>query len=176
MRPASALCRQGYLLVLGTGNVDEALRGYLTKYDCSSADLNPIGDGRLCCSHRTVATLLISQPAAMKGCMVDCATKPWSCWHPHAPSAHSRILCCAQLQRDQGTPSPACDLVTTAVLLRQVCMSSAAGCTVNVQDAQLHACRCHLQGGSEELPGLGCRAPGLHRAGGHWGGHPHRRA
>lgn len=31
------------LLVLGSANVDEALRGYLTKYDCSSADLNPIG-------------------------------------------------------------------------------------------------------------------------------------
>ena len=25
------------------GNVDEALRGYLTKYDCSSGDINPIG-------------------------------------------------------------------------------------------------------------------------------------
>jgi len=35
--------RRGTLLVLGTGNVDEALRGYLTKYDCSSADINPIG-------------------------------------------------------------------------------------------------------------------------------------
>lgn len=35
--------RQGSLLVLGTANVDESLRGYLTKYDCSSADLNPIG-------------------------------------------------------------------------------------------------------------------------------------
>lgn len=35
--------RQGFLLVLGTANVDECLRGYLTKYDCSSADLNPIG-------------------------------------------------------------------------------------------------------------------------------------
>ena len=35
--------REGTLLVLGTGNVDEALRGYLTKYDCSSADINPIG-------------------------------------------------------------------------------------------------------------------------------------
>eukprot|EP00968_Pinguiococcus_pyrenoidosus_P008063 scaffold565_cov379-Pinguiococcus_pyrenoidosus.AAC.19 len=35
--------RSGFLLVLGSGNVDEALRGYLTKYDCSSADLNPIG-------------------------------------------------------------------------------------------------------------------------------------
>jgi NAD+ synthase (glutamine-hydrolysing) len=33
----------GYLLVLGSGNVDEALRGYFTKYDCSSADINPIG-------------------------------------------------------------------------------------------------------------------------------------
>ena len=30
-------------LVLGSSNVDEALRGYMTKYDCSSADLNPIG-------------------------------------------------------------------------------------------------------------------------------------
>lgn len=35
--------RSGSLLVLGTGNVDEALRGYLTKYDNSSADINPIG-------------------------------------------------------------------------------------------------------------------------------------
>ena len=34
---------RGFLLVLGSGNVDEALRGYMTKYDCSSADLNPIG-------------------------------------------------------------------------------------------------------------------------------------
>ena len=60
--------RSGFLLVLGTANVDECLRGYLTKcaacpagpclgeraglcssyreirrYDCSSADINPIG-------------------------------------------------------------------------------------------------------------------------------------
>jgi len=35
--------RPGGLLVLGSANVDEALRGYLTKYDCSSADINPIG-------------------------------------------------------------------------------------------------------------------------------------
>lgn len=35
--------RSGFLLVLGTANVDESLRGYMTKYDCSSADLNPIG-------------------------------------------------------------------------------------------------------------------------------------
>lgn len=34
---------QGSLLVLGSANVDETLRGYLTKYDCSSADVNPIG-------------------------------------------------------------------------------------------------------------------------------------
>uniref|UniRef100_A0A2H6N2P0 Glutamine-dependent NAD(+) synthetase n=2 Tax=Micrurus carvalhoi TaxID=3147026 RepID=A0A2H6N2P0_9SAUR len=33
----------GGLLVLGTTNVDESLRGYFTKYDCSSADINPIG-------------------------------------------------------------------------------------------------------------------------------------
>jgi NAD+ synthase (glutamine-hydrolysing) len=34
---------EGNLLVLGSANVDECLRGYLTKYDCSSADINPIG-------------------------------------------------------------------------------------------------------------------------------------
>lgn len=37
-------CRSGFLLVLGSANVDEGLRGYLTKYDCSSADVNPIGE------------------------------------------------------------------------------------------------------------------------------------
>jgi len=35
--------RSGFLLVLGSANVDEGLRGYMTKYDCSSADVNPIG-------------------------------------------------------------------------------------------------------------------------------------
>jgi NAD+ synthase (glutamine-hydrolysing) len=35
--------RRSSLLVLSSANVDEALRGYLTKYDCSSGDLNPIG-------------------------------------------------------------------------------------------------------------------------------------
>jgi NAD+ synthase (glutamine-hydrolysing) len=35
--------KTGFLLVLGSANVDEALRGYMTKYDCSSADINPIG-------------------------------------------------------------------------------------------------------------------------------------
>jgi len=33
----------GALLVLGSANVDEALAGYYTKYDCSAADVNPIG-------------------------------------------------------------------------------------------------------------------------------------
>ena len=35
--------QKGFLLVLGAGNIDEGLRGYMTKYDCSSADINPIG-------------------------------------------------------------------------------------------------------------------------------------
>jgi NAD+ synthase (glutamine-hydrolysing) len=35
--------REGWLLVLGSSNLDEGLRGYCTKYDCSSADLNPLG-------------------------------------------------------------------------------------------------------------------------------------
>lgn len=35
--------KAGGLLILGSANVDECLRGYLTKYDCSSADINPIG-------------------------------------------------------------------------------------------------------------------------------------
>ena len=39
----SPLGKAGSLLVLGSANVDESLRGYLTKYDCSSADINPIG-------------------------------------------------------------------------------------------------------------------------------------
>jgi NAD+ synthase (glutamine-hydrolysing) len=33
----------GSLLVLGSSNLDEAYRGYYKKYDCSSADINPIG-------------------------------------------------------------------------------------------------------------------------------------
>ena len=33
----------GFLLVLGAANIAEALYGYFTKYDCSAADLNPIG-------------------------------------------------------------------------------------------------------------------------------------
>lgn len=31
------------LLVIATGNCDEGLSGYFTKYDCSSGDLSPIG-------------------------------------------------------------------------------------------------------------------------------------
>lgn len=33
----------GSLLVQWSANVDELLIGYLTKYDCSSADMNPVG-------------------------------------------------------------------------------------------------------------------------------------
>ncbi|KAK2439238.1 glutamine-dependent NAD synthetase [Trifolium repens] len=35
--------KPGFYLVLGSTNADEGLRGNLTKYDCSSADINPIG-------------------------------------------------------------------------------------------------------------------------------------
>lgn len=35
--------RPGSLLVLSSANVEESLTGYLTKYDCSSGDINPIG-------------------------------------------------------------------------------------------------------------------------------------
>ena len=35
--------QNGFLLVLSSSNIDEGLRGYLTKYDCSAADINPIG-------------------------------------------------------------------------------------------------------------------------------------
>jgi len=41
--PPPPLPPPSFLLVLGASNVDEALRGYLTKYDCSAADVNPIG-------------------------------------------------------------------------------------------------------------------------------------
>lgn len=37
------LSKPGSLLVLASSNLEEALTGYATKYDCSSADLNPIG-------------------------------------------------------------------------------------------------------------------------------------
>jgi NAD+ synthase (glutamine-hydrolysing) len=35
--------REGYLLKLASLHLDYLLRGYFTKYDCSSADINPIG-------------------------------------------------------------------------------------------------------------------------------------
>ncbi|OAA62146.1 glutamine-dependent NAD synthetase [Cordyceps fumosorosea ARSEF 2679] len=41
--PTTRKLTGGGLLVLGSANVGEALRGYMTKYDCSSADINPIG-------------------------------------------------------------------------------------------------------------------------------------
>jgi len=34
---------KGFLLVLSSSNIAEGLRGYLTKYDCSAVDINPIG-------------------------------------------------------------------------------------------------------------------------------------
>ncbi|CAL8069839.1 unnamed protein product [Calicophoron daubneyi] len=34
---------RGRLLILSSANLDEGLSGYFTKYDCSSADVNPIG-------------------------------------------------------------------------------------------------------------------------------------
>lgn len=34
---------QGFLLVLSAANIAEGLYGYMTKYDCSAGDLNPIG-------------------------------------------------------------------------------------------------------------------------------------
>jgi NAD+ synthase (glutamine-hydrolysing) len=38
----------GGLLVLGSANVDESLRGYLTKYDASSADVSPSSPACVC--------------------------------------------------------------------------------------------------------------------------------
>ena len=35
--------KPGFLLVLASGNLEEGLTGYMTKYDCSSADINLIG-------------------------------------------------------------------------------------------------------------------------------------
>ena len=35
--------RSGFFFVVATGNGDECIRGYFTKYDCSSGDLDPIG-------------------------------------------------------------------------------------------------------------------------------------
>lgn len=43
LRQATEGTGNGFLLVLGSSNLDESLRGYMTKYDCSSADINPIG-------------------------------------------------------------------------------------------------------------------------------------
>jgi NAD+ synthase (glutamine-hydrolysing) len=39
---ASTATDGGSLRVLGSANVDECLRGYMTKYDNSSSDINPI--------------------------------------------------------------------------------------------------------------------------------------
>ncbi|CAG9323153.1 unnamed protein product [Blepharisma stoltei] len=37
------LGKKGFLIILGSGNIEESLTGYMTKYDTSSADINPIG-------------------------------------------------------------------------------------------------------------------------------------
>lgn len=42
MLPKVRFSEEGGLLVLGSANVDECLRGYLTKYDCSSAGQQPL--------------------------------------------------------------------------------------------------------------------------------------
>ena len=49
--------QKGFLLVLGTSNICESLRGYMTKYDCSSADINPIGGINKSDLKRTLAYL-----------------------------------------------------------------------------------------------------------------------
>ena len=33
-------------IIASSANVDESLRGYYTRYDCSSADINPIGSSQ----------------------------------------------------------------------------------------------------------------------------------
>eukprot|EP00940_MAST-03C_sp_MAST-3C-sp2_P000431 g431.t1 len=43
MLATPAVRDKSFILVLGSANVDEAIYGYYTKYDCSAADLNPIG-------------------------------------------------------------------------------------------------------------------------------------
>jgi len=53
--------RAGYLLVLGSANVDETLRGYLTKYDCSSVDVNPIGASLCPEAAETMLAMLLYQ-------------------------------------------------------------------------------------------------------------------
>lgn len=50
-------------------NVDEGLRGYLTKYDCSSADINPIGEP-------TRAATLQAAQSAVEGPWTTCGSRP----------------------------------------------------------------------------------------------------
>lgn len=38
-----SLGKKGFLIILGSGNIEELLTGYITKYDTSSADINPVG-------------------------------------------------------------------------------------------------------------------------------------
>lgn len=41
--PKKYMDNKGFILILSSTNLDEALTGNLTKYDCSSGDINPIG-------------------------------------------------------------------------------------------------------------------------------------
>lgn len=41
--PSKYMNNKGFILILSSTNLDEALTGNLTKYDCSSGDINPIG-------------------------------------------------------------------------------------------------------------------------------------
>lgn len=89
--------KQGFQLVLGTANVDEGLRGYLTKYDCSSADLNPIGGAPISQSlHlRTTACLLVLYIPAVHIFPVIHFTR----YLPHL--SHTPLLLEIQCQIDQ---------------------------------------------------------------------------
>jgi len=39
----NSLGRRGFLLTISSSNNEENLTGYATLYDCTAADLNPIG-------------------------------------------------------------------------------------------------------------------------------------
>ncbi|MCP5097787.1 MAG: NAD(+) synthase [Chloroflexi bacterium] len=83
--------KKGALLVLGTSNVDEALRGYMTKYDCSSADINPIGS--IC---KVDLRRFLQWAAAHKGYSVltEVATAP--------PTAELEPITDAYVQEDEA--------------------------------------------------------------------------
>ncbi|OGJ56845.1 NAD(+) synthase [Candidatus Peribacteria bacterium RIFCSPHIGHO2_01_FULL_51_9] len=77
-----------FLLVLGSANVDEANRGYFTKYDCSSADINPIG-GLAKKDLRIFAEYAAEKFAytTLKGIIAD---KPTAELRPDSPDGHQQ--------------------------------------------------------------------------------------